>query len=742
MPAGYTQANSLLSSSPTSQPDSPVGSSYDIGALSGLIANDASVFASLRNSQAINDALSGAFGVAVISGGLGAVYIRQTLNVPSYGTLKVGAGTFLKRIPNVTNYALVANKYAQHGSYVNGLTITSAGFITVPAPGHSRAIGDLVFMEGFLGNTTLNGLKIITAIVPGVSFTFAASGTAPTNTSAQLAFACLYNPIQGASLTRVTNVVTVQEPGHTRGVGDHVYIGRTGLASTNAFGGAQEITSIVQGVSWTYANTGANETATGATVLLGDRGIEASLRMDGNGANVSITGWGAHASLWINCSNSILSAPDSKNIMYGRVIAPFNAASISIPRIYSSDNCAVGVQFDSFCTRCEVGTVDGKYSDDLVAWGTTSASGAFGDTTSPTGPGDMGTLTVHSLLGNSPTGLLKMFATTGYTAGDVNVDLITGTGPVTIGDGTSGVGGGTFKTLTIGRLASTPGVNVGAFGVGGGSSWASVGDITIGEFVDNPTGGAADTAFGITVIAPFKTLHVGKLTCKVTRTGAAVLANQNNGDLISIGMLQGLIGGSVAIVNLALGTVTNLVISGGVCNGASIGNGFLVYAQGGGAASNINISNLVMPAGACVFYNASSPGLTWNINMDNCNINNVASGINGGGQTGTYNIRTSGVQSATISNNWLQFGTAGQVSRWSSTNDTMPAGKYLLNGAVGTTSLNGVGIKADFGASGANLLTYLAGAVSGDQVTNTNATGPGIYTYKGSSTSWVLTQAT
>lgn len=737
MPAGYPQANSLQSMSSQSQPAVPIGTAPDIAITTGLIGGDFSNATALRNSQIINDALAGAFGAANIPGGLGNLYIRQTIYVPSDASLNVGAGTYLTRVPNTINYPLVVNKFSQGGAYVNGLTIANGTF-TVPAPGHNRNVGDTVYMEGFLGNTSLNGTKVITAAVPGVSFSFAAVGTNPTNNAVQLAFHSLNNVLLGSQLTRAANVVTVTEPGHKRGQGDHVYIGSAGLTSTNSFGGAQEILSITEGVSWTYANTGANETAGGQSVILGDRNISCSLRLNGNGPNVTITEWGAHSSLWMNMSNSTVSAMDAKNVTFGRVIAAFNVEDLYTPNVFSSYNCAVGVQFDSYCTRCRVGTVSGKFTDDCVAWGVTSAAGAFGDTTAPCGPGNMGTLYVENVPGNSPTALCKMYATAGYDAGSVEVKSLTGVGPITLGDSTTGVGGGTFTSFKAETIANIPGVGVTAFQIGGGGSWASVGNITIGEFIDNPAS-AGDAGYGIAVSATFDTFRINKLTCKVNRTTAWPIQLSANGNTFRVDTLQGK-SGSAGIYQLNSGIVTNLHVGSGSFTGSAANTGFIVYA-GGGFASNIFYRDLTVPAAAALFYNASSAGGTWNIFMSNVIADSFSSGVGGGGVTGTYNIKTVNCTGTGIGNNFIQMGTAGQVCRWTTSGDSMQAGRYQLLGSTGTSSVNGASFKADFGANGANLLTYLAGALSGDQVINTNATGPGIYTYKGSSTSWALTQA-
>jgi hypothetical protein len=705
--------------------------------LTSLVGGDATLTTALANSAALNALLASADAAVSVPGGLGKLYSAQTLLVPSDRKLIIGAGTYLTRVPGGGSYHLVRNAGAQNSLYVNGLTI-SGGSLTLDEPGHSREVGDVVYLEGFTGNTSLNGPKTITAATPGVSWSFAASGANPTNTGVQCVFASRYNPLPGASMARASNVVTVQEPGHGRGVGDHVYIGRTGLASTNPFGGAAEITSVNPGVSWTYTNAGANETPSGTTQLLGDRNIHATLLLDGNGVNITVSQATAHASEWINCSDSSVTVPDARGVAFGRVVAGFNVSDFEATRCHSSYNCAVGVQFDSFCDRVTVGTITGYYNDDCLAWGVTSAAGAFGDTTSPTGPGNMGVLVADSVLGNSPTGRLKMYAYAGYNLGTVEVRTIAGKGPVTIGDGTAGVGGGTFDELKIGLLKGAPVANGNALSLGGAGAWSVMGRVNIGEFVDNPAT-AGDTGFGIAVMSPFDKIHVGTLACRVNRTVSHVVSFQASGKTWKTDNLQGKSDTTQSVYNLSSGTVTDLFVGSGTHEGASANNGFLVYANGG-FATNIHYMGLEVPQAGNLFYNASSAGATWNIFAVNLKTNDMASGF-GGNAAGTYNLFLTNCVDSNVGNNYVQFGNSGQTIRVVASGGGLTPGKNVLLGTAETLSINGAAIAGDFGANGANLATYLAGAKSGDEVTNTNATGPGVYVYKGSSASWALRTA-
>lgn len=419
-------------------------------------------------------------------------------------------------------------------------------------------------------------------------------------------------------------------------------------------------------------------------------------------------------------------------------MAGFNVSDFRVHACHSSKNCAVGVQFDSFCDRVTTGQITGNYNDDCLAWGITSASGAFGDTTAPCGPGNMGTLVADSVLGDSPTGQLKMYAYTGYNLGTVEVRTIAGKGPVTIGDGTAGVGGGTFDELKIGFLKGSPVVGGNALSLGGVGAWSVMGRISIGEFVDNPAT-AADTGFGIAVMSPFDKITVGTLTCQKYRTGAHVVSFQASGKSWKTDNLQGRADTTSSVYQLSSGTVDDLFVGSGTFEGASANNGFLVYA-GGGFAKNLHYSPLNVPQAASLFYNASSNAGTWNFFLSGVKTNNMASGF-GGGPAGTYNIYATNCVDTNMGNNYVQFGNAGQTVRFVANGCVLAPGKNVLLGVTDILSVNGACVKGNFGANGANLATYLDGAQSGDEVTNTNATGPGVYVYKGSSSTWALRTA-
>jgi len=78
------------------------------------------------------------------------------------------------------------------------------------------------------------------------------------------------NIIAGPQLVRASNVVTVTEAGHTKAVGDIIFVKAVSSSGTDSsFIATVTVLSVVAGVSWTYASTGSNSTAGAATVFYG-----------------------------------------------------------------------------------------------------------------------------------------------------------------------------------------------------------------------------------------------------------------------------------------------------------------------------------------------------------------------------------------------------------------------------------------------------------------------------------------
>ena len=779
-----------------------------------------SVTVSTVNSLAAANANSDAINAAVASGGtisipmgLGNVYVGKTINLPSNTQFNVGAGTFLKRHPSSAGgktFHMLRNAGCHGGTKVNGLVI-SGGFFTFPENGHSRKVGDQVFLENMLG-TTMNGPQTITSIVEGVSWAFAASGSNPTNTNVQVAFVSKYNPLVGTNFVRTTTTatvtitiaapgvvtwtahplinnspvcftttgalptglvagttyyvvgssittntfqvslypngpaitttgtqsgvqsgftgtVTVTETGHSRVTGDRVYVAN--LGGTTTFNGAYEIVSTTLGVSWTYAAPGPAETATGTAQLLGDRNIGYDVFLDGTSGSLAGDTFHNHMSVWGNISSLTGNIRESRYCLAGRAANHYNVGGVEYPGISRGrDGTGVLLQFDSFCDRVHIGTIDCQnMQDDAFAWGVTNG-GTFGDTTAPIGPKSMGTVVVDTIYGSSPTALLKAYCATGFSIGTVRIGLITGVGSIAIGDLSSGVSGGACDSFYIEQAENTPGVTIAQVYIN--NAWSAFGPLRISKLTDkqsNPN--INNDGEALFVNCPFTTVEIDHLIANIPRTNSGVIKLQptaSPGTTLKIGNIVST-GAAGGFVLLARGTapVENLQVSHWNHNGnGSINSGALIYSDVNSDFTNVEVTNLRVNGSQRIIA-AMTAGLTRNWYFTNCTVDQIAS-VFGSDFAGTFNIWLANFECRGVANNLLQFGAAsGQNVVARIRNAPVLSGGYCLFTGTNTIRLNGDdSVRIDLGANGGAPPTQLNPS-PGDSVWNTNATGTGRY---------------
>lgn len=648
---------------------------------------------------------------------LGDVFIEYTIEVPSNTELVVGTGTWLRRRVG-TCYHLLRNSGAHGGAIVNGLTI-SGGSITIPEAGHPRKVGDIVYVEGFLGNTTLNGFKTIASVVAGVSWSYAATGSNPTNTALQMVFISRSNQLAGSNFVRSSNVTTVTETGHSRAIGDRVYI--AGLSGTNSFNGAFAIASVTTN-TWTYANTGANETATGTAQLLGDRNINVRFNGHGSGSAMTWNAWHAHFSSWGNVSQLQMNFT-VKEIDAGRGATFYNVSAVEIPYAMALNNVAVLVQFDSYCYDVHIGTSHSANNvDDNVAWGTTAAAGAFGDTAMPTGPGSMSNLTVDLISGKSATGLLKLFATTGTNIGHIKIGRICGIGPILAGDPTTGVTGGSMDYLKIDTIdLTTLTSSMNQFITSG----LTIKTIDIGTFLDGETSTSA-TGYMLILGSAIERVTIEKLISTNARTSAAnVLFDASTLGTFAVNYAE-TAGGSGGIVFQSSNQVVNdLIVSNWKHVGTGVGNGRGIFSQTTGYFKNIQLSNVSFKDSNAVFGTSNSGSQTHNINVTNGIFDNVGH-VFGSDSAGTFNIYASNLTCSSTSNNMLQFYTASTTVRFTGRGIKAPSAQWALFTSTTAYTIDCYEFAIDMGANAGSPPSQLSPA-TGNMITNTNATGGGVY---------------
>lgn len=653
---------------------------------------------------------------------LGDIFIDRTLEQYSFQTLRMGVGSWLTKKSGATMFHLLRNVSAQNGVFVNA-TVIAGGLMPMNEPGHPWKVGDTVYCEGFLGNLTLNGPKVVVSAVPGVSWTFAAAGGNPTNTATQLVFTSRYNALDGVNFTRAANVVTVLNDPAERTVGDKVYI--AGLGGANSFNGVAEVTASNPGVSWTYANVGVNEVATGTAQLLGDREIVFEGALNGNSPNMVYNQWGAHLSHWGNVSALQEKFTDSRYGIGGRVANHYNVSDVWVPYAKSSIQCSVLLQFDSYCDRVSCGTLFGDdLGDDVLAWGVTSNAGPFGATTEPTGPGNMGTLTADVIYGVSPTGIFKAYATAGFDLGRIKIGRIYGRGPVSIGDGNVGVTGGTITSLRIDDVDVIPTSSASNQIALGSGAFASMGEVSFGSITDNGLT-AADTGYIMNISSPQTSVVIEKLVSRRQRTSIGILIGVavpslkvNNCDTTSgTGGTFFLAAGAGAIV--ADAEFNNVKHVGPVANG-----GVFLYEQAGGNWANVYINNFTGTTFKAI-HSSNQAGNTHNIFATNVRTTGTGQ-LFGSDVQGTFNLNLTNVEVPTVSNNMLQYPVAATVVNCFGRDCRAPSGQFALFTSTAQIRIDCKEARVDMGANAAAPPAQLTPS-AGDQITNTNAVGPGVY---------------
>jgi hypothetical protein len=687
------------------------------------------------NTTAIQTALTLGGSVVLLTPG---VYsISKTLLHPSNTSLTLGPGVQIK-LANSADCALIRNTDCQNALIGTGFSV-AAGVATVTEKGHSRAVGDSVCIENATGNLAFNAVHTITEVTSTTWKIAMATGAAPTNPATNRVFISVCHPLAGANFVRsASNVVTVTETGHTRQVDDHVYISQ--LSGAASFNGMATITSQVPGVSWTYANTGGAETATGTANVLGNTGMQLiNFRYDGNKSNVANDLYQAFTALYINVGNSVFDFDMATNYWW-RGLCLMNAGAVHIPR-FNAQNGAVGCQFDSNCDDITIGTIAGRgLSDDILAWGVTGTTGAFGDTACPSGQASMDSLKVSKVHGDSPTGLLKLYCNTGYDLGTVMVGSITGIGRAIASDTTAGVSGGTMTRLVVDHMDCSP-ASAGQTGISL-TGLLSYGDVIIRNAVDNYT--SSTTTFFCFVATIVKRLSFENLFAENYGISYSVVHVNSGGDIRSLSITKSRLtagNGGDCVRVAAGGVVTNLNINNtefsgsGAAAGANY-YGTLVLLQSTGTLKRVILNGIDLTVGQ---FNTllNLGGASQTVDVDLTNVVGFDAGSAGKGSTivtdnstsTSGNVRFSGLRFATgPANNIFHLSGSGTWVIHGVGFQFVAAKVALLTSGTVNVSINCPEAKIDLGANAAAKPARLI-PVAGDQLYNTNAVGPGVYVW-------------
>ncbi len=332
----------------------------------------------------------------------GVYQVSNTLLHPSYTNLYLGKGVTLQ-LANGVNASTLRNIHAQALIKAANFTFAS-GTWTVIENGHSRQVGQSVWLEQLAGSTGITAGPVNITAVSGNTWSYAGiTATLTGNVSV-----APYNPLVGANISIASGFATVTEANHTRQAGNMVYL--TGFtAATGTINGSQEIVEIAPG-SWMFETT-ATGSVTGTGNLLGDTSISITGEgiIDGNSANNSLYestdqfGWIVNHG---NVGGLNVSGVTIRSAVQ-RCWSCFNVSDVISDHL-GIGNTQEGIQFEGSAHRVLVrnphgysyrdGLPAGANADDFIAFTNTvpGLGGAYDDTVSPSGNGTFSDIEVDT----------------------------------------------------------------------------------------------------------------------------------------------------------------------------------------------------------------------------------------------------------------------------------------------------------------------------------------------------------
>lgn len=707
------------------------------GVVSGLAQSNTTA-AATANTSAIQAALTAGGLVQITQPGT--YYVNKTLLQPSNSQLLMGQGVTLK---------LFANAACNILRNVNaGVTITAASFVrasnvvTVTEPGHPRNVGDVVFVANLATDTSFNGLQTITAVTSS-TWTYASSGSngSPTGfgylTPANVRLAA-------ANFVRATNIVTVTETGHSRQVGDSVYIAN--LAADTSFNGTYQITASTPGVSWTYASTGSNGSPTGTGVVAGDNNLGVvGGAIDGNKVNQP-TGSGSYVNVSA-CFGVIygnvgrLSVQNVSGLYQTKYCYwVYNATDVNFVNCYfnTPSDC---IHFEGPGDRLNVSQIFGNSGDDVVAFTNTNgaSAGSYLGFASPSGLGNFGVCKVEGIFpSNSDAPALVKVTGDASTSmrylaiNELNGTLsATGNHAVAIVDDTASLTGMSIAEVSIRNVFIT-----------GGNTVSNLLQLNASGVIGKIR---AENLFWTSAHAGFYAVQIQSGTTNLKKLEIIGFKNNFNGSSSQSGILQqgtltdllidqwewqaNTTSPMLALTNA--GTITDLKITNGLMTGSAAA-GYCITQSGTTTLTRAMFSDITVKAADSLFRQANTPTLGTvylnNIYFDTCNL-----GLN---TTSSFTAIANNVVANSLSNRLFQIN-SGTV-RIDAKNMRMPAAAKMILFNVGGSVVSYSCSDASAGLDMGNPAATLAGEtpVAGDLHWNTNATTGGLHGYSAAG-SWV-----
>ena len=624
----------------------------------------------------------------------------------------------------VSNYVPVSGSAFSRtaASAIATVTIAAPGVVTIAAHGRSR--NDPVYFTttgalptGLVANT----VYYVAAILSSSTFTLSTvkRGTAITTTGSQ----------SGVHTMFAQGTVVVTEPNHRKQSGDSIYVAGVPVVG-NSFNGSFIILAVIKGVSWSYKQLGGTEVGTGTANTQTDTAMNwdiANLDYD-SANNIFDELWAVNATIG-NAANSEFIFHQLVDGL-SRAVHIFNGGrAMRIPKMISTSqsgsNSKGTLQIESYAGDIEIGYCEQNGStDDCLAWGLTNQTNPAGATASPSGLVDMGSLHAGKCFvtvgGNGA--VLKIFTFVDYyDLGIIKVDSVDGVAAGVIIQDTSPSLSGTIQSIHIGSYTSLPFFGADSMIVVG---WRRIESLRIDAMVEQQQySGKALAKFGAGLTIGH--LHIGTLSLQQNRAteigfqfDAGCVIENFSIDSLRVTCQSGY--EAFRVNSTAVLQNVNLSKTRYVCS--TIAAGDLFSCNGGGTIQNLNISDF--RGNGRGVYSASGSATPIKMKVSNVECPTLAND-NGTGQSGT--ILFNGLDQAGLSLSMFYLTGSGTWKIKGKNFVHTPGFVATLSGTV-SASIDCPDAQIDMGVNATTPPARLI-PLAGNQLWNTNATGPGLYGY-------------
>lgn len=367
----------------------------------GGMSTEATAAIATANTNKLQAALAAGGLVQVLAPGTYYLDPLQSLVIPSKTKLLLGSGVSLvSRTGRIC--PVVRNKYS--GNLIAGPQLVRASnVVTVSEAGHTKAVGDLVFVKAVSSSGTDSSFiatVTVLSVVAGVSWTYASTGSNGTAGAATVFYGLIpvRQQLAGTAMTATAFYVLVTEAGHDKRPGMNVWIGKDG--GDNFAPGVVQVTKVTTD-TWTYLTTSAVGTASGTFSLSYDYDIEIDGgSIDGNRAGIGSPATGSEMQTCTTMFGCVTGLRINSRIGGAnfRAINHFNCASVLLDKQWAPFDCFVAAQWEGGGSNIVVDqavygnasahTATAQKIDDYVAFSGTAAPGGGGNydnTASPYG---------------------------------------------------------------------------------------------------------------------------------------------------------------------------------------------------------------------------------------------------------------------------------------------------------------------------------------------------------------------